>query len=79
MEMIKKYKKYKQLGQLNKNHLFSILFCTKDTDKWLINYVWFKKKTGEIIENAMIIASELKDRVDYLTCKGYSGLVKTKL
>ena len=73
MANISKYKDFEVLFTLSKpKSPIGVLFCTEDLpDKWLIEMVEYKKKTGEITYDVMITSKDLKRWESYYQENGY--------
>ena len=79
--------KKKSLGNISKykdseiiflveNKTYSVLFCTTDLpDKWLIDMVKYKTKTGEIVDDCMITEDDLDHWKSYYDNKGFKQKV----
>lgn len=64
---ISKYDKYKVLVKVSyPKSRSAISFIMSDPDKWFVDKVTYKIKSGEILDDSMITIKELDDFVDYL-------------
>lgn len=71
-ENIKDYKNHKVLYQLTKTKaLHNIIFVEDKNDDWFVYVLEYKKKSGEITDNSMILQSDCLTRLEHLKCCGY--------
>ncbi len=70
---ITSYSKHKILVAMTKpRSAFSIYFTIEDpSDDWLINVVRFKTKSGEIVEECMIIKPDFETRIESYEKDGF--------
>ena len=67
IENIKDYSKHVILYELNKPRAINnIKFVEDINDNWFVYVLEYKKKTGEITNNSMIIASDVATRLNHL-------------
>lgn len=71
-ENIKDYNRHKVLYELTKNKaLHNIMFVEDKNDDWFVYVLEYKKKSGEITDNSMILQSDCPTRLEHLKCCGY--------
>ncbi len=72
IENIKDYSNHKVLYELTKPKSYHVIRLVEDVnDDWFVYVLEYKKKSGEIINNSMIIASDVATRISHLQDYGY--------
>jgi hypothetical protein len=72
IENIKDYSEHKVLYELSKPKSPHLIKFVEDlNDNWFVYVLEYKKKTGEITDNSMIIAADVTTRLTHLQNCGY--------
>jgi hypothetical protein len=76
--LISTFDKHKKLYELKKNRSpLTILLCTEDLpDKWLIDVVEYKTKSGVVTDNYYITAKDVERYMKLLARNGHDKLTK---
>jgi len=75
---ISEYDSHVKICELRKKRSpLTILFCTNDLpDKWLIDVVEYKTKSGIISDTYMTIASDMDSHIKFMAGSGHDIITK---
>lgn len=70
---IQDFKNYKKIHKLSKPRSPIIIeFMTDDIDQWIITILRYKRRSGEIVENFMILEKELDKWISIYNKDGWT-------
>ena len=73
------YDHHKRIAVLTKPSAPSILVCTEDSDRWLIDVVKYYPSSGDVTDSFGINANQLQESIIHWQAKGYAGIVRSNI